>query len=97
MEALAVLIDGAEVPVQGGLVALRPSPLSGGTATLEHVLELLCTGTPAEDGLAQGELRRQTPGSIQAEAVTIWRLALALGATKHPALTSAVGNSIKLQ
>lgn len=52
MKALAVLVHGSQVPVQGSFVPFRPPTLPGRAAALEHVLQLLLAGTPAEDGLS---------------------------------------------
>ena len=73
MQALALLVHGSQVAVQGSLVPLRPASLPGGAAALEDVLQLLLPRAPTEDRLAQGELRYEasrgivTWGSIIAE------------------------------
>lgn len=61
MEALALLVHGPQVPVQGGFIPLRPPALTRRAAALENVLQLLLARAAAEDGFTQGELRREAP------------------------------------
>lgn len=61
VKAFAVLVYRPEVPVQGGLVPLRPPPLARRAAALENVFELLFARSTPEDGFSQGELRSETP------------------------------------
>lgn len=64
VQALALLVDRSKVAVQGSLVPLRPAPLAGGAAALEHVLQLLFARATTEDRLAQGELRDEASGGV---------------------------------
>lgn len=69
VQALALLVHGSKVAVQGSLVPLRPAPLPGGAAALEDVLQLLLARAATEDRLAQSELRDEASGGV----VVTWR------------------------
>lgn len=57
VKALSILVHRSQVPVKRGLVTLRPPTLAGGTAALEHVLQLLGASTAAKNGLTKSKLR----------------------------------------